>query len=270
MTEAHLYLRASTKDQDANRAREALLSFAKERGYTVVNIYAENFSGTKLQRPELHKLLNSATPGQILCVESVDRLSRLTQEDWSHLKSTINSKGLRLVVADLPTSWAPPTSANKSSMDIAASVLYVINNMLIDLMATMARIDQEKRVERIKQGLANKKLADPSWKATGKSKNTEKWATAEKLLKGRKASGMTIKEIARAADVGEATVYRIKKRTQLIGLRAYWEHVPYAPPLHHLEFSLAWRLMNASRSRTSTSRRRPSLKLSTSPRARIS
>ncbi|MCK1185896.1 recombinase family protein [Pseudomonas aeruginosa] len=215
MAEAHLYLRASTKDQDANRAREALLSFAKERGYTVVNIYAENFSGTRLQRPELHKLLNSATPGQILCVESVDRLSRLTQEDWSHLKSTINSKGLRLVVADLPTSWAPPTHANQSPTDIAASVLYVINNMLIDLMATMARIDQEKRVERIKQGLANKKLADPSWKATGKSKNAEKWATAEKLLKGRKASGMTIKEIARAADVGEATVYRIKKELSL-------------------------------------------------------
>ncbi len=32
----------------------------------------------------------------------------------------------------------------------------VINNMLIDLMATMARLDQEKRVERIKQGLENK------------------------------------------------------------------------------------------------------------------
>ncbi|WP_235810976.1 hypothetical protein [Pseudomonas syringae] len=36
-------------------------------------------------------------------------------------------------------------------------------------------------------------------------------ATVEKLLKGQTASNMTIKEIAQAANVGEATVYRIKK-----------------------------------------------------------
>lgn len=213
--DAHLYLRASTKDQDANRAREMLLAFAEERRYTVVGLYAENFSGTKLHRPELHKLLNNTQPGQILCVESVDRLSRLSQDDWETLKYTINSKGLRLVVVDLPTSWEPFEKSNGGSSDVAGSILYVINNMLIDLMATMARLDQEKRVERIRQGLANKKAADPSWKASGKKKNLEKWTTVEKLLKGQAASGMSIREIAQAADAGEATVYRIKKELGL-------------------------------------------------------
>ena len=211
MVSAHLYLRASTQDQDANRARAALLAFAANRNYEVVGIYAENFSGTKLQRPELHRLLTNAQPGQVLCVESVDRLSRLSQTDWETLKGTINSKGLRLVVADLPTSWEHMESVPNGCSDIAGSVMHVINNMLIDLMATMARLDQEKRVERIRQGIANKKAADPNWKATGKSKNAEKWATIEKLLKGQLATGMTIKEIAQAAGVGEATVYRIKK-----------------------------------------------------------
>lgn len=211
MNAAHLYLRASTKDQDANRAREILLAFAEERRYTVAGIYAENFSGTKLQRPELHRLLNNTQPGQILCVESVDRLSRLSQDDWETLKRTINSKGLRLVVVDLPTSWESFEKSNGGSSDVAGSVLYVINNMLIDLMATMARLDQEKRVERIRQGIANKKAADPSWKASGKKKSVEKWTTVEKLLKGQSASNMSIREIANAAGAGEATVYRIKK-----------------------------------------------------------
>lgn len=211
MNSAHLYLRASTKDQDANRAKESLLAFANERGYTIAGLYVENFSGTKLQRPELHRLLNNAAPGQILCVESVDRLSRLSQVDWEALKQTINSKGLRLVVVDLPTSWEPFEKSRNGTTDIASSVLHVVNNMLIDLMATMARLDQEKRVERIRQGIANKKSADPTWKAHGKRKNAEKWATAEKLLKGRSVTGMTIKEIAQAADAGEATIYRIKK-----------------------------------------------------------
>jgi len=211
MVSAHLYLRASTQDQDANRARTTLLAFAANRNYEVVGIYADNFTGTKLQRPELHRLLAGAQPGQVLCVESVDRLSRLSQSDWETLKGTINSKGLRLVVADLPTSWEHLEGVSNGCSDIAGSVMHVINNMLIDLMATMARLDQEKRVERIRQGIANKRAADPSWKAVGKRKNTEKWQRVEKLLRGQSASSMTIKEIAQAANVGEATVYRIKK-----------------------------------------------------------
>lgn len=208
---ALLYLRASTQDQDANRARTALLAFAASRSYEVAGIYADNFTGTKLQRPELHRLLTNAEPGQVLCVESVDRLSRLSQTDWETLKATINSKGLRLVVADLPTSWEHMETVPNGRSDIAGSVMHVINNMLIDLMATMARLDQEKRVERIRQGIANKRAADPSWKAVGKQKNIDKWQRVEKLLRGQLASNMTIKEIAQAANVGEATVYRIKK-----------------------------------------------------------
>ena len=34
---------------------------------------------------------------------------------------------------------------------ITGQIMEVINNMLLDLMATMARLDQEKRVERINQ-----------------------------------------------------------------------------------------------------------------------
>lgn len=210
MVFANLYLRASTKDQDANRARATLLAFAASRRYEVAGVYADNFSGTKLHRPELHRLLTNAEHGQVLCVESVDRLSRLSQPDWEILKATINSKGLKLVVADLPTSWEHLDSVHNGRGDIAGSVMHVINNMLIDLMATMARLDQEKRVERIREGIANKRAADPSWKAVGKRNNAEKWSRVEKLLKGQSASNMTIKEIAEAANVGEATVYRIK------------------------------------------------------------
>ncbi len=86
-------------------------------------------------------------------VESVDRLSRLSQTDWDTLKATIEAKGLRLVVADLPTSHMLVEAKG-----ITGQITDVINNMLIDLMATMARLDQEKRVERIKQGLETRRL----------------------------------------------------------------------------------------------------------------
>ncbi|MFJ4089306.1 recombinase family protein [Pseudomonas psychrophila] len=204
---AHLYLRASTKDQDANRAKVALELFAVEKGLCIAGIYAENISGTKLNRPELLVLLDAAESGDVLLVESVDRLSRLSKADWDTLKASIKAKGLRLVVADLPTSHMLVEAKG-----ITGQIMDVINNMLIDLMATMARLDQEKRVERIKQGLENKKAADPDWKPSGKGRNAAKWEEVRSLM--RKHPTMSADEIAKLADCGVATVYRIKKETK--------------------------------------------------------
>ncbi|MNJ40441.1 putative transposon DNA-invertase [compost metagenome] len=204
---AHLYLRASTKDQDASRPKVALELFAGEKGLNIVRVYAENISGTKLNRPELLSLLDTAESGDVLLVESVDRLSRLSQADWDTLKGTIKTKGLRLVVADLPTSHMLVEAKG-----ITGQIMDVINNMLIDLMATMARLDQEKRVERIKQGLENKKAADPEWRPAGKGRNADKWEKVQSLM--REHPTMSADKIAKLADCGVATVYRIKKESK--------------------------------------------------------
>ncbi|WP_330210291.1 recombinase family protein [Pseudomonas sp. AM4(2022)] len=201
---AHLYLRASTKDQDANRAKVALELFAAENGLSIAGIYAENISGTKLNRPQLLALLDRAESGDVLLVESVDRLSRLSQADWDMLKGTIKAKGLRLVVADLPTSHMLVEEKG-----ITGQIMDVINNMLIDLMATMARLDQDKRVERIKQGLENKKAADPDWKPSGKGRNVALWKKVTTLI--TKHPTMHTEDIAKLAECGVATVYRIKR-----------------------------------------------------------
>ncbi|MCW0920876.1 recombinase family protein [Pseudomonas sp. RG1] len=201
---AHLYLRASTKDQDANRAKVALELFASEKGLSIVGVYSENISGTKLNRPQLLALLETAEKGQVLLVESVDRLSRLSPADWDTLKATIKAKGLRLVVADLPTSHMLVEAKG-----ITGQIMDVINNMLIDLMATMARLDQDKRVERIKQGLENKKLAEPDWKPSGKGRNATLWEQVKSLLANHPT--MSAEQIAKLADCGVATVYRIKR-----------------------------------------------------------
>lgn len=203
----HLYLRASTKDQDAHRAKVALESFAADKGLHITGVYAENISGTKLNRPELMRLLDNAEKGEVLLVESVDRLSRLSQADWDILKATIKAKGLRLVVADLPTSHMMVEDKG-----ITGQIMEVINSMLLDLMATMARLDQEKRVQRIREGLENKRAAEPEWKPAGKGRNQAKWDKVAGLLK---RNGNTVEEVAKIADVGIATVYRIKRELAL-------------------------------------------------------
>ena len=93
-----IYVRASTKDQDAERALDSLKEFASTiHGVTVE--YVENESGTKLDRPVLNNLLTDAENGDTLLVESVDRLSRLKQEEFEVLKGRIKEKGLKLEAA---------------------------------------------------------------------------------------------------------------------------------------------------------------------------
>lgn len=190
-----IYVRASTKDQDAERALADLVLFSQSYG-AKHSTYIENYSGTKLERPALSKLLNEASKDDILLVESVDRLSRLSQDDFEILKQQIKAKGLRLIVADLPT-----THTNNGGM--TGEILNVINAMLIDLLATMAKLDNDKRKERIKQGLARS-----GYTPTGKKANTAKHERIQQLLtKGC----MTKEEIAKAVGVGVATVYRVAK-----------------------------------------------------------
>ena len=77
----HIYVRASTKDQDAERALDSLKEFASTIQDSVKE-YVENESGTKLDRPVLNDLLDKAENGDTLLVESVDRLSRLKQDEF--------------------------------------------------------------------------------------------------------------------------------------------------------------------------------------------
>ena len=192
-----IYVRASTKEQDAERALDDLRAFAVNLGHHTTE-YIENHTGTKLERPQLNKLLSESEHGDILLVESVDRLSRLTQHDFEILKQRIKDKGLRLIVQDLPTTHAVINATD----EITGAVLSVVNNMLIDLLATMARLDNEKRRERIKQGLER-----AGYKPTGKKSDTAKHARIKEL----NAKGLTKEEIAKAVNCGVATVYRVLK-----------------------------------------------------------
>jgi DNA invertase Pin-like site-specific DNA recombinase len=151
------YLRASTKDQDADRALADLERFAKERRLEVAAWYVENESGAKLERPELFRLISDCRPGDVLLVEQVDRLSRLNAADWEVLKLKLAEKRIRVVSLDLPTSWlaVAPAGADEATQGLVDAV----NRMLLDMLAVVARKDYNDRRRRQAQGIAKAKTA---------------------------------------------------------------------------------------------------------------
>src|SRR5437763_426786 len=146
------YLRASTVDQDAARAQSQVEAFAFEHGLDIVGTYKENESGAKLARPELFRLIADSRRGDVLLIEQVDRLSRLTEGDWKKLRAELDAKEVRVVALDLPTSWML-TSGDEFTKRMFAAV----NGMMLDVLAAVARKDYDDRRRRQAQGVAKAK-----------------------------------------------------------------------------------------------------------------
>ncbi|EMN9742610.1 recombinase family protein [Klebsiella pneumoniae] len=149
----YAYLRASTTEQDASRAKESLQEFAKEHGYTIAAEFIENESGASLKRPELFSLLKVAQPGDVLLVEQVDRLSRLNADDWQSLRQMIGSKGIRVVALDLPTSHMLLNTGD----EFTGRMFEALNSMMLDMLAAIARKDYTDRQRRQAEGIKKAK-----------------------------------------------------------------------------------------------------------------
>jgi DNA invertase Pin-like site-specific DNA recombinase len=154
------YLRASTEEQDATRAKADLEAFAQERGLTIAAFYIENESGASLERPKLFELLSESRPGDILLIEQVDRLSRLNADDWDKLKAELRTRKVRIVALDLPTSWM---LANTSGDELTARMMEALNDMMLDMLAAIARKDYTDRRRRQQQGI-DKRKSDGGYK----------------------------------------------------------------------------------------------------------
>jgi len=191
------YLRASTKEQDATRAREALEQFAEEHGVRIAAEFVENESGATLARPELFKLIERAKSGDVLLLEQVDRLARLNEEDWKALRRQIDEKGIVIVALDLPTSHA---ALNPEATDaFTGRMLGAINSMLLDMLAAVARKDYEDRRRRQAEGIAKAKDAG---KFKGRPMDSEKRRVIAEALQ----KGMSWSWIVSNLDTSRATV----------------------------------------------------------------
>ena len=196
------YLRASTKEQDASRARSELEAFASERGLAIAATYLENESGASLQRPELFRLLSDSRPGDILLVEQVDRLSRLNANDWDRLRSEIRQRQIKVVALDLPTSWQLATA---HSDDFNARIAEAINGMLLDMLAAIARKDYEDRRRRQAQGIEKAKAKGLY---AGRPEDTKRNDAIISMLR----SGQSWNTIIKATGCSRSTLARLKKR----------------------------------------------------------
>jgi DNA invertase Pin-like site-specific DNA recombinase len=166
-----------------------------------VGTYVENESGAKLARPELFRLIADSRPGDLLLVEQVDRLSRLSDADWRKLRADLEARQIPVVAFDLPTSWQLAAPGDEFTSRMFAA----LNAMMLDMLAAVARKDYEDRRRRQAQGIVKAKAAGAY---RGRPENTDRNAGIAGMLR----SGMPWTAIQAATRCSRATIAKVAKR----------------------------------------------------------
>jgi len=97
-TKIYGYMRVSTKEQNEDRQRIALLA----AGVQKKQIYMDKMSGKNFERPQYKKLLGKLDDNSVLYVKSIDRLGRNYADLNEQWRIITKEKGADVVVLDMP------------------------------------------------------------------------------------------------------------------------------------------------------------------------
>lgn len=210
---ARIYLRVSTDGQDLLR-QEQLVDDAKAQGYYVANVYRDKDSGTKMDRPDLVRLIADLQPGEVLIAEDLDRITRGELAESEQLIKQIRSKGARLAIPGV----VDLTEVSVGQDGPAKILMDGMQDMLMRLALYQARNDWEKRRRRAAEGI---KLA----KAAGKYKGRQADQKLHQRIITLREGGHSIGATAELLGCGTTTVKRVwNQHQQQLGKAAQVEH----------------------------------------------
>lgn len=92
------YIRVSTKDQ--NEARQLIAMF--DKGLNKGSVYMDKQSGKDFDRPQYQELLKKLKCGDLLYIQSIDRLGRNYEEIQNQWRLLTKEKCIDICVLDMP------------------------------------------------------------------------------------------------------------------------------------------------------------------------
>ena len=144
------YIRVSSKDQNLARQIDSLRQYvANER-----DIFADKLSGKDFNRPAYQALKNVVRPGDTIYIHEMERLGRNKEEIKNELEYFKN-KGVFVRILNLPTTLIDYTQFDSKMQQ---TLMEMVNNILIEVLATMAETERENIRKRQAEGIAAAKL----------------------------------------------------------------------------------------------------------------
>lgn len=175
------YARVSTEEQSLDIQLTALRKAGCKK------IFQEKVSGTKWDRPELHKMLGVIDPGDIVIVWRLDRLARSTKMLLEIADRILNS-GAKFQSLSEP--WADTTSPS--------------GKLIMTFFAGMAEFERDLIRDRTSAGRREAKVRGVKFGRPSKVTPAQM-----KLIKRLLAEGQSIRQVADTFDIHYTTLYRL-------------------------------------------------------------
>lgn len=192
----YYYARVSTKEQNLDRR----LATFKALGASERDIITDKESGKNLDRAGYQALKTTMLrTGDTLIVKSLDRLSRNKGDIKAELQY-FKEHGIRVKIIDLPTTMTDfPTGQEW--------VLEMINNILIEVLGTIAEQERATIKQRQREGIES---ARSKGKHLGRPplQKSENWKEVYTIWQN---GGITAKEAMQRTGLKRSSFYRLVK-----------------------------------------------------------
>lgn len=139
--ELYGYIRVSTKEQNEDRQRIALLEF----GVLQKNIYMDKQSGKNFERPQYKKLLKHLKKGDTLVIKSIDRLGRNYAEIIEQWRVITKDRKVDIVVLDISL------LDTRQSHDLIGTL---IADLTLQILSYVAQTEREFNRQRQAEGIS--------------------------------------------------------------------------------------------------------------------
>jgi len=190
------YARVSTTEQNLDRQLNALA----EQGIHERDIIIDKESGKDLNRQGYASLKNSLLrSGDTLIIKSLDRLSR-NKADIKKELEYYKAKEIRLKVIDLPTTMMTLPEGQEW-------VFEMVNNILIEVLGTIAEQEREAIRTRQAEGIANAKTKGV-YKGRKEIEKPDNW---DSVISEWRSGQITATKAIELTGVKRTTFYKLTK-----------------------------------------------------------
>lgn len=145
---AIIYLRTSTREQNPELQKQECMTFAKQRGYEVIDCYEEKLSGFKdIVRPKYDLIKEKARLGEIqaVIVWAFDRWVR-NRDTLIEDVTILRNYGVKL--HSVKDNWL-------EAINIEGSLGKTIQEFLLGLLGSLAEMESKRKSERMKMAYDN-------------------------------------------------------------------------------------------------------------------
>ena len=192
----YFYARVSSRDQ--NLARQ----LAEAKQYKNIDeVFCDKVTGKKFERAEYERLKSIVREGDEVIVKEIDRLGRNKAEDKEEIK-WFAKNGITLRILELPT-----TLIDFNGQEWIAEM---INNILIEVLTTIAEQEVKKIDRRRAEGIAAMPIVDGKRVSTKTGRAYGRPALDvdfEKFLKKQKDGELTVTECCEQLGISRRTWY---------------------------------------------------------------